>query len=138
MAFPIQMNLVDVVIDRADTSSSTGTFYDDDFREPSVPTVREPGVTLQAQVNFSVGSSARRNRSRTGDDPQSRGHIVTTPDLLGAAGLTELLKGDRITSIAGAAFDLEIIEVRPESYLLGGPLLFYADFMDNTKKRGSS
>lgn len=80
-----------------------------------------------------------RERSTTGDETQTRGHVLFKTKTLEQelpVGVT-LKKGWVFVDLAGQGVDYVISELRFESYLRGSPLLLYADFERPEEKRSS-
>ncbi len=130
------MNPVDIVVDQRDSSSS-GTVVDDVFDEPITTVARQGPITISGQVNYGTGANERLQRSRTGDIGDSRGHFVFRKTDLDEASVV-LKKGDIVTSVAGVAVSLEIIQIRHQCPLKGVFLTTVVEFRDRSEVRAST
>lgn len=138
MALPLRLNLIRVVIEQLNT---TTTVEDPDFREAVGTKKYASQVVLEGQVNLaSKPKYFMQAPSRTGDMEPTMGHLVFRKRDLDAAGVT-LVKGDRVVEVGPVAtptpIDSKLVEVRPESPLRGDFLLIYAEFKWDQRKRGS-
>jgi hypothetical protein len=120
---PRLIHPVAVEITQIDVAATT---LDATWREPVGGAVWRPPVALLAQV-----AHARADRLRmepTGDRPQADGHLTFLAADLTTAGVT-LKKGDRITKVAGAVRDWQIVEVRPVGTYDGSNWLVQTDYV---------
>ena len=131
MALPSRLNLVDIVL-RQIKKSSADSPIDPDFGEPKLVVNYNSPVTVQGQANFGTRMWNAMLATLTGTENRSRGHLVFRKTDLASAGIT-LQTGDRVTSIAGEACELQIREVRFESPLNGVFLLVYA-MLENSRE----
>jgi hypothetical protein len=134
MGFPIRMNLVDIVWNSRDAST---TVIDPVFHESVGIEARSDPVVVQGQVNFGVGANEALTISRSGDAARTRGRFVFKKEDIDALGFVPR-KGDRVTSVAGVEHDLEITQVRYQSPLSGSFLLVYCDFEERLSAREST
>jgi hypothetical protein len=133
MSFPIRWNPVDVVFEAQDDGT---TVVDDDYRVPLGERERGAQFTLDGQPALKRRSLEQVLRTRAGDDESSRLKIVIPTKVFKAAVPTRwdatnkeptIVKGYKVVSIAGRPCDLVVVEVRPQSPLRGGVLLWYVE-----------
>lgn len=138
MAYPFRMNLVRIVIEQLNT---TTTITDPDFREAVGVKHHATRIEVQGQVNLATRPRYFESTpSRSGDMENTRGKLVFRKQYLDDEGVT-LRKGDRIVEVGPASsptpIDCKIDEVRPESPLRGDFLLIVVEFEWDVRERGS-
>jgi len=127
-----------IIIDQLDTSR---TVKDTDFREQVGGKIHTTRLTLSGQVNLAQKKMYFvATPSRTGDQQETKGHLVFIKKELDDAGVT-LKKGDTIVEVGPEAnptpINCDIDSVRPESPWRGDFLLLYVDFEWDVEERGS-
>ena len=134
---PHKLNLVTIKIQQAQLGSAN-TYVDPDFSEPASPITFDSEITLEGQVNLMSKDYLNMLRTMTGDQGDTRGHLVLRNPVKDTSGNSiTLQKGDKITEIAGVSVDFYVFQIRPESPLDGVFLLKYVVFGENPIARES-
>lgn len=118
------------VLDKADIGSGTsGTFFDDDFREPVQQSARESVIIVPGQVKW--GDQDQLDPTRGGVVDGASGYVLFRFVDLNAKSVT-LKQNDRFIKIGLEDTDVYVIKLRPEGHYpdIGGATLIKAFFAD--------
>lgn len=123
---PENPNLIKIGFTLLDKAATT---LDPDFKAPASSAVWQPQVLADGSIVYVDREKLRQMPG--GDRPVSDGHVMMWVDDLVAVGI-DPKKGDRITSVAGAATDLMIIKVTSKVHVGGIPQVKIFDFEQRT------
>lgn len=129
MPTPRLLHKVPVEITRI---NKAGTIYDADAREPVQQAARSAPVVVDGQVNWegNFGGGQARELDKAGPRTGEKGYVLFRYVDLNAKGITDLTHEDRISKIAGKAYDLYIVRLAPMGHYANGPTLVRAYFTD--------